>query len=1253
MASTSEKVRPVEDLAYEPQENKDVLSYTEVFPELPHAHPVEGTQWPAKTPAAWKTNVRPSKCTQVFTVPLEERRFKEMNEHSFGDEGQTEQAKICKDIMARHDVSIEISLSKDQSLTVVITGREQSVLKARREVLGKLQTQASDTVKIPREYHRFILGKNGKKLQQLENETATKITIPRADEKLDGIKIVGPKEGIERARHEIQIIADEQAKLAFERLQIPHIYHPFICGPNNTLVDKLKEETGAKIHIPPSVLNKDEIVVSGDKDGVMRAKETIMKIYQEKKRKCQTVSVEVRKSQHKYIIGPKGSGIQEILHATAVSVEVPTQDSVETITLRGEQDKLGPALTMVYSKANSVVFAEVDAPAWLHRYVIGKQGANVKKITQDFPKVHIEFTEGQNKIQIEGPPEEVDDAVKALEAIVRDLKKRMDFTEVNIDQKFHKHIIGKNGQNITRIKNDTGCAIKIPSDAENSNIIRIEGDPKGVAQAKQELLEMAKRMENEKTRDIIIEQRFHRTIIGAKGEKIREIKDKFNQVQVTFPDPGKKSDIVTLRGPKNDVDKCYKHLQNLQQELVQSSYQAQVHIFKDFHKNIIGKGGATIRKIREETDTKIDLPSENSDSDVIVITGKKANVEQAKAKIEAIQKELANIKEITVDIPHKFHNSIIGSKGKLIRSIMEENGGVIIRFPQEGSTQDKVTIRGPKSDVENAKAQLLEIANEKQTSGFTAEVKAKPEYHRFLIGKNGSSIRKVREKTGARVIFPSSDDPDQETITIIGKKESVEEAKKELESLIKNLDNVVEGEMQVDPKHHRYFVARRGEVLKHIADEFGGVTVSFPRSGVKSDRVVIKGSKDCVEGAKKRIQEIVNDLDSQVTVECVIPQTYHRTVMGTRGANVQDICKTYDVGIKFPDRPMPNGDNHSNGMINGEVDETSPKDAKKCDTIILTGKQENCDKAKEALLALVPITEETSVPYDFHRRIIGQQGKEVRSMMKQFDVNISIPPPEEHSDKVKVTGPPTNVRNAIKALQKKCEQLEQEKEEKILKGFTITVPVDSQYHSKIIGRRGDRVKKIREDHDVIIQFPREQDEDQNSITITGYEKDVEAAKETILNIVREYEEMVTVECNVDHRVHPRIIGLRGRNIRKIMDNFKVDVRFPRPSDDNPDLILISGDEDNCLECRDELLNLEEEYLQDVIDKQMLEEMTRPPKYHEEEKRASNKSAGFVVAGAPWDKPPDTSSTEDFPSMGASTVAPKVNTAWGSNRFGKR
>lgn len=67
---------------------------------------------------------------------------------------------------------------------------------------------------------------------------------------------------------------------------------------------------------------------------------------------------------------------------------------------------------------------------------------------------------------------------------------------------------------------------------------------------------------------------------------------------------------------------------------------------------------------------------------------------------------------MSVDVPHKLHNSIIGAKGRLIRSIMDECGGVIIRFPTEGSTSDKVTVRGPAEDVDKAKKQLLELANQ-------------------------------------------------------------------------------------------------------------------------------------------------------------------------------------------------------------------------------------------------------------------------------------------------------------------------------------------------------------------------------------------------------------------------------------------------------------------------------------------------------------------------------------------------------------
>lgn len=92
--------------------------------------------------------------------------------------------------------------------------------------------------------------------------------------------------------------------------------------------------------------------------------------------------------------------------------------------------------------------------------------------------------------------------------------------------------------------------------------------------------------------------------------------------------------------------------------------------------------------------------------------------------------------------------------------------------------------------------------------------------------------------------------------------------------------------MTVDPRHHKHFVARRGEVLHRIGDECGGVMISFPRSGVASDRVVLKGSKECIEAAKQRINEIIEDLEAMITIECIIPQVHHRTVMGSKGFKV-------------------------------------------------------------------------------------------------------------------------------------------------------------------------------------------------------------------------------------------------------------------------------------------------------------------------------------------------------------------------------
>uniref|UniRef100_A0A673FWM9 Vigilin n=1 Tax=Sinocyclocheilus rhinocerous TaxID=307959 RepID=A0A673FWM9_9TELE len=1148
-------VEITEDEAYIP-------TYLEAFPPLPDkGTPGEKTGEPA---GAW-SKIRPIKAsviTQVFHVPLEERRYKDNSQF-----GEGEEAKVCLDIMQKTGAHIELSLAKDQGLSIMVTGKLDSVMKARKEIVARLQTQASAIVLIPKEHHRFVIGKNGEKLQELELKTATKIAIPRSDDPNANIRITGTKEGIEKARHEIQLISAEQDKRAVERLSFEKAFHPFIAGAYNRLVQELSQETGARISIPPPSIPKDEIVITGEKEAVAMAIACIRAIYEE--------------------------------------------------------------------KAKSVIVVEVIAPAWLHRFIIGKKGQNISRITQQLPKVHIEFTDGEERISLEGPTEEVEQAQAQIQEIIKDLMARMDYAEINVDQRFHRHLIGKNGANINRIKEQYKVSVRIPQDSERCGLVRIEGDPQGVQLARKELMDMAQRMENERTKDLIIEQRFHRTIIGQKGEKIKEVRDKFPEVIIIFPDQQQKSDIVQLRGPKNEVEKCAKFLQKLIAELVESSFSISVPIHKQFHKNIIGKGGANIKKIREETNTKIDLPTENSNSEMIVITGKKSSCEAARDRILAIQKELANLKEAEVSIPAKLHNSLIGSKGSLVRSVMEECGGVHIHFPAEGSGLDKVTIRGPAEEVERARRQLLQLAEEKQVNNFSVELQAKPEYHKFLIGKGGANIRRVRDRTGARIIFPSPDEPEQEHITIMGKEEAVWLAQKELETLIKNLDDVIEDSMVVDPRHHRHFVCRRGQVLRELAEEYGGVAVSFPRTGTHSDNITLKGPRDCVDAAKKRIQEIIRDLESQVNVEVLIPQRYHRAIMGPKGCKIQQITREHEVQIKFPDRD----ESEAASQENGDTD-LIPR---KCDIITVTGRAEKCELARAALLALVPVTIDVEVSYDLHRYIIGQKGAGIRKMMEDYEVNIWVPQPEQQSDIIKITGQVASVERAKQGLLERVKELQAEQEDRALRSYKVTLSVDPKYHPKIIGRKGAVISQIRKDYDVNVQFPDKGDEQQDVIVISGYERNANEARVAIEQLVAALQDMVSEDIRLDRRVHARIIGARGKAIRKLMEEFKVDIRFPQPDSEDPSKVTVTGLPENVDNAIDHLLNLEEEYVS-------RESTTMGTGGNDEDNKALAK--GFVVRDAPWNaqgnKAPDMSSAEEFPTFG-SGIAPKQTSAWGPKK----
>ncbi|GFT98211.1 vigilin [Nephila pilipes] len=156
------------------------------------------------------------------------------------------------------------------------------------------------------------------------------------------------------------------------------------------------------------------------------------------------------------------------------------------------------------------------------------------------------------------------------------LRKQVAYEKIKVNPTFHHHVKGKNSSNINKLKEDTKTLINIPYDNEND--VRIEGAPEGVALVEKLFLERVHKVKNEICMDRIIEQRFQQNIIGAKGEKIRKIRDKFNQANITFPKPGLKSEKLTIRGPKTMM--CYKYLHHMNDEMNLTNFTVGVSIYE-------------------------------------------------------------------------------------------------------------------------------------------------------------------------------------------------------------------------------------------------------------------------------------------------------------------------------------------------------------------------------------------------------------------------------------------------------------------------------------------------------------------------------------------------------------------------------------------------------------------------------------------------------------------------------------------------
>eukprot|EP01135_Chromosphaera_perkinsii_P002133 Nk52_evm67s217 gene=Nk52_evmTU67s217 len=1176
-------------------EGGEVPTYDDLFPSLPtgqgEMRAAQASEPSGKglwANAGGKPAIKSSSVTQVFQISLGQQKYG--NEKTIGEKSH---AQICREVMEKTNTTIDVSISKDQTLTLVVMGKPEMVSKAKKMLLDKFQTRVTLELKIPKEHYKFILGKGGKSLQALAEETSTNIQVPKQDEDSDVIRIAGTVENVEKARLEIQLISDEKAKLSIERLNIPKVYHPFITGPDNENLKKIVGDSNVKVNIPPSHVENDEIIITGERNAVAAATSMVRAMYEDKAKNTKTLVVDVKKEQHKWVIGPKGAHLAEIFRNFGVVVEVPPiEEKKDKITLRGDGKQLAHALGEVLAKANSVVTVAVPAPRQIHKYIIGKKGANIRKISEEHPSVQVLFVNEKECIELQGSPESVEKCKKVIESTVKDMLEAVGFAEINVESKYLKHLIGKNGQNIKKIREETGAFVQFPTE-ENSTCIKIEGPRDGVDRAKNMLLDEAAKLADMKEKKVTISQRFHKSIIGQNGANVREISDRFGGIHLDIPNVSDNSDVITLKGQKDFVDMCATYLVEHVEDLAFSNYTEEIPVFKKYIPAVFGEHNENIGQLTSGTSVKISVPPKASEDYLVTAFGRKDEVEFVCKKVLEAQSEMCEVMDFKVEIEPKSVVSVEGYKGKLLESIVEECGGVVITLPKDKKS-GCVSVRGPREDAEKACKIISEIAKDKTMFSSREEFDVEQRKHLYVrLHKNFGSIKK---STGVRVVFPKSNEMSSK-VYMFGKK--VAEAAKIFKGIISDMENIETATVNVDPKFHKYFVKSRAKVCNELSNRFGGVTIHFPKpdSEEPGDEVVLKGSRECLNDCIAEIERLVEKQKSAVTVQVPVDAEHVKIIKGQGGSQINKLREQFDCDIQLP----------------------SEKGSSKTKNIEITGLQSEIDRCKEALSVLIPVTIELDISHKCHRSIIGNGGFNVRMLKEENNVQIKIPNASEKCNTITVKGAKDDVERVKKLLLEQAESIAKDLKEREERNFKMEVLVDRKFHPNIIGKQGQTINRIRDESGANVKVP-SKDKGSDVILIIGYKKNCEYAKEQILELVQEQKNTVVETVDIDPRTHRYHIGKKRSNLKSMQDEYDVIIDFPR-AEVGGSKVTVKGQQENVKSAIAFLVEATKGYLEEMEDKDEVFSEPRPQKDDSFTAEAPVNPPSFAgVKNAPWNNP---------------------------------
>lgn len=826
---------------------------------------------------------------------------------------------------------------RERDLSIIVSGDRDVVAQVVQIIEAQVEEMRRSfrtlQISIPKRQHRFLVGDAA---QEILASTGCSIELAPIDDPSDSVTIRGPQAklplALTAAIEKANAVRVEVVDVGAAHRNVEHaktlLRWLSVSG-------KLPREQNVQVYLPRSAIVESTgaahiEVVGADANAVARVRAQVDGLVKRIAPSFVT-SVEIDPLLHRFIIGKKGAGLSQYAKKGVDVIFPPIVDAAnadgrsDVVLVLGDAGVIDtlPNDKKARDAAAETLLNQIKAdiesagkhaadlktetltiPAKLHRAILGPGGTTLNAILGEeriaavklgssasaAGKAGASSGKDEDTITIRGPSAEVERVGKAIQQIAKEAQEDAIVNghtiEMSIDSQHVPHIVGRGGAGVTKLREELGVRLDF-GDANAEGVkkpskvkVVIVGRKENAEEAKKRILSQVDKLADETTVTLNVPASLHGSIIGQGGKYVTRLQDNYS-VRINFPSqaegkgagPAQKPDEVVIKGGKKGVEGAKAELLELIEYEKENNNVILVPVSTKSIARIMGRGGANVNRLRDETEAQIDVDREDaqgSSNDVTTIRlrGTKKAIAAAKTAILAVAADVDSEASYIVPIPSRFHGQIIGPGGQNLRDIITRAGGdaesksatQLIQFPRRGAEQaDAVTVRGPAALAAKVKEELERISGDLQ-SRIVVGVAVSQSQHRSLMGR----IRELQSlHPSARIVVPGWREYDQLQITnaaeladaapssivkIQGSKETCDALKKEIsESFVSNSQTV---------SVPRLVAAKLagGSTTRRLRTDYG-VSVDAPKVSTDAEQTSSKPAT----GAAARIDD---DLDS-------------------------------------------------------------------------------------------------------------------------------------------------------------------------------------------------------------------------------------------------------------------------------------------------------------------------------------------------------------------------------------------------------